>query len=665
MDARDQLTVNTLRMLSVDMINKANSGHPGLPLGAAPMAHTLFSRVMVQNPKNPSWPNRDRFILSAGHGSALLYSLLHLSGFALSLDDLKAFRQLGSKTPGHPEYGHTPGVEATTGPLGQGLAMAVGMAMAEVHLAGLYNEDQYPIMDHHTYFLCGDGDLMEGVSQEAAALAGHLKLGKLIGLYDSNHVSLDGPLSLSTTEDTGKRFEAYGWQVLHVQDGNNLDAIEEALKEAKKETDRPSLIEINTTIGYGAPDQGSSKVHGSPIGEEGRAVLAKNLSWERAPFDLPKEAYDLYEEVAQKGEEREKNWKRLFEAYEKAFPEKARLFQDTFAGKLPEGWDKNLPVFHPEDKAQASRASSYQMIQQIAKACPSFWGGSADLSGSNKTDIQDSFAFRLEKDAGRNVNYGVREFAMAAINNGIALHGGSKIFSATFFVFSDYMRAAVRLAALMKLPVIFVCTHDSVAVGEDGPTHEPIEQLSSWRAMPGLDVLRPADANETVQAWRLAMESKDHPTMLVLTRQSLPNLKETPERAKEGVEKGAYVLSPANGEAEGLILATGSEVSKALEAQKILEEKGHAYGVISMPSFFRFDQQDSAYQESVLPFALRRRISFEAGSTLCWGKYVGLDGLSVGIDRFGLSAPGDIALSQLGMTAENLVEKILALSIIE
>lgn len=661
MDGRDQLTVNALRMLSVDMINRANSGHPGLPLGAAPMAHALFSRVMVQNPKDPSWPNRDRFILSAGHGSALLYSLLHLSGFGLSMEEIKNFRQLGSKTPGHPEYGHTPGVEATTGPLGQGLAMAVGMAMAEAHLAGLYNEDKYPIMDHFTYFLCGDGDLMEGVSQEAAALAGHLKLGKLIGLYDSNHVSLDGPLSLSTTEDTGKRFEAYGWQVLHVKDGNDLDAIEKALIKAKEEKDRPTLIEVNTTIGYGSPDQGTSKVHGSPIGEEGRKVLSKNLSWDRPPFDLPQEAYDLYEEVSRKGQKAEEAWNCLFEAYEKAYPQKAKLFKEAFAGGLPEGWDKDLPLFQKEDKAQATRVSSYQMIQRIAQACPSFWGGSADLSGSNKTDIQDSPAFRLEEDAGRNVNYGVREFAMAAINNGIALHGGSKIFSATFFVFSDYMRAAVRLAALMKLPVIFVCTHDSVAVGEDGPTHEPIEQLSSWRAMPGLDVLRPADANETVQAWRLAMESQDHPTMLVLTRQSLPNLKETADLSKEGVEKGAYVLSPAKGKAEGLILSAGSEVSKALEAQKILEEKGRPYSVISMPSFFLFDQQDPSYQEKVLPNSIRRRISFEAGSTLCWGKYVGLDGISVGIDRFGLSAPGDIALSEMGMTAENLVEKILEL----
>lgn len=652
----EERAISSLRMLSVDMINQANSGHPGLPLGAAPMAHTLFTRVMRQNPADPSWSNRDRFVLSAGHGSALLYSLLHISGYPLPMDELKRFRQFGSKTPGHPEVKHTEGVEATTGPLGQGFAMAVGMAMAERHQAALYNTEKFPVVDHFTYFLCGDGDLMEGVAQEAASLAGHLGLGKLIGLYDSNRISLDGPLDLSFSEHVHDRFQALGWQVLTVTDGNDPDAIEKALLEAQKEQAKPTLIEVKTIIGYGAPKEGTAAVHGAPIGPEGREALAKRLGWDQEAFSVPEEVYALYRDrVGQRGKEAEEAWKQMMVDYRRAEAEKAAAFDQAFAEALPVGWAEDLPVYEEGDKAQATRAISHEVIQGIARALPQFWGGSADLSGSNKTNISESGRFVIDSDRDRNIYYGVREFAMAAINNGIALHGGSKIFGATFFVFSDYMRGAVRLSALMKVPCIYVMTHDSVAVGEDGPTHEPIEQLAAWRAMVNLDLIRPADGNETTQAWICAVESKDRPTMLALSRQNLPILPGSKEKAKEGVKRGAYVLSEAQGQAQGILIGTGSEVQLCLEAQKKLWEEGIDVRVVSMPSFARFEDQSKEYQEAVLPPSIRRRVSVEAGTSFGWARYVGSEGISLAIDRFGLSAPAEEVLKELGMSAEHVV----------
>lgn len=658
MTAMEQQAINAIRLLSVDMINKANSGHPGLPLGAAPMAYTLFTRFLRVNPKDPEWTNRDRFVLSAGHGSAMLYSLLHLSGFDdLSLDQLKAFRQLGSKTPGHPEVGHTRGVDASTGPLGQGVSNAVGMAMAEAHLAALFNTEDHTVVDHYTYALVGDGDLMEGVSAEAASLAGHLGLGKLIVLYDSNDISLDGETAMAFTEQVGERFRAYGWDVSRVEDGNDIEAIDQAIRAAQSVADRPSLIEVKTVIGYGSSLAGTSAVHGAPLGEEKTAALRETLGWTDAPFVIDDAIYAHFaERVAQRGADAEAAWQAAFHAYADAHPDKAVAYRAAFAQELPADWDADLPVWHEEDKPIASRSSSGKVIQTIAKRVPTFWGGSADLSGSNKTQIETDSAFSKDDRAARNIWYGVREFAMAAINNGIALHGGTKVFGSTFFVFSDYMRGAVRVAALAEQPVTYVMTHDSVAVGEDGPTHEPIEQLASWRAMPNLDVIRPADANEVVAAWRLAMLSTDHPTMLVLSRQNLPNLPHTDTLAKAGVEQGAYVLSPAEGEADGILIGTGSEVSVLLDAQERLNAQGIAVSVVSMPSTARFDRQPQEVKDAVLPPHLRHRLSLEAGATLGWARYVGLDGVSLGIDRFGLSAPGEEAMAEVGMTAEAVVD---------
>lgn len=658
MKSIEQLAIQTIRMLSVDQINKANSGHPGLPLGAAPMAYTLWTQFLRQNPKNPSWSNRDRFVLSAGHGSALLYSLLHLSGYDLSLDDLKQFRQLNAKTPGHPEVHHTPGVEATTGPLGQGFANGVGMAMAEAHLAAKFNHDGETLVDHDTYVLCGDGDLMEGVSAEAASLAGRLKLGKLIVLYDSNDICLDGETQQVFTENVAERFRAYGWQVLDVADGNDTEAIAEAIREARADKEHPTLIEVHTVIGYGAPKAGTNSVHGAPLGEEATESLKKTLGWDYPAFTVPEEVKAHFTDaVMKRGEEEERAWQERFDRLAEKDPDLAQAYIDAFAGKLPENWEKELPSWKEGDKAEATRATSHTVIQAIAKAVPNFWGGSADLSSSNKTQIGGEGAFRVEDDANRNIWYGVREFAMAAINNGIALHGGTKVFGATFFVFSDYFRGAARVAALSKLPVIYVLTHDSVAVGEDGPTHEPIEQLASWRAMPNMDVIRPADANETAQAWHLAMESTDHPTMLVLTRQNIPVLPRSNEKAEEGVARGGYVLSPSKKDTpDGILIGTGSEVQLLVEAQKILAEDGIDVSVVSLPSTMRFDQQDAAYREKVLPSAVRNRLSLEAATTFGWERYVGLDGIALGIDRFGLSAPAEEVLRELGITTQAVVK---------
>lgn len=656
-DNTDQLAINTIRTLSMDGVQKANSGHPGLPMGAAPMAYALWTKHLKANPKNSAWFDRDRFVLSAGHGSMLLYSMLHLSGYDVSIDDLKNFRQWESKTPGHPEVHYTDGVEATTGPLGQGFANSVGMAMAEAHLAAVYNKDEHKIVDHYTYTLCGDGDLMEGVSAEAASLAGHLKLGKLIALYDSNDISLDGPTSKAFTENVGRRFEAYGWQYILVNDGNDLNEINRAIELAKTEKSKPTLIEIKTVIGFGSPNAGTHKVHGNPLGAEGIAAAKKQYGWEGEDFYVPKEVSERFiESIVEPGEKAEKNWHEAFETYRKDYPELAAQFESALSNELPENWDSEIPLYSVEDSAAASRKTSSEVLNAIAKKVPYLWGGSADLSSSNNTMIADVEDFQDGQYDGRNIWYGVREFGMAAAMNGIVLHGGTKTYAGTFFVFTDYLRAAVRLAALSKLPAIYVLTHDSVAVGEDGPTHEPVEHLSSLRGMPNLSVIRPADGNEVAAAWKLAIQSIDHPTLLVLSRQDLPVLSGTKELASENVAKGAYVLSAQEGEKpEGILIATGSEVALALEAQKTLKAEGKDVSVVSMPSFDLFEKQDKAYQESVLPNDVRKRLSIEMGATFGWERYTGLDGASVAIDKFGASAPGATVIENYGFTVDNVV----------
>ncbi|MBM4765351.1 transketolase [Bacillus sp. B15-48] len=653
----DQLAINTIRTLSIDAIEKANSGHPGIAMGAAPMAYTLWAKEMNVNPTNPEWINRDRFILSAGHGSALLYSMLHLFGYGLTIDDLKNFRQWGSKTPGHPEYGHTAGVEATTGPLGQGIAMAVGMAMAECHLAETYNKEKFNVINHYTYSLCGDGDLMEGVCAEAASLAGHLKLGRLVVLYDSNDISLDGDLSLSFTESVADRFKAYGWQVLRVEDGNDVEAIQKAIQEAKADTERPTLIEVKTTIGFGSPNKsGSAASHGAPLGEEEVKRTKAAYQWQaEEPFFVPEEVEKHFASIVEKGKATEKAWNERFEEYKTAYPELAAQFECAVKGELPVNWKEVLPVFESGSKL-ATRASSGKVLNAAANAIPQMIGGSADLAGSNKTLISSEQNFALDGYAARNIWFGVREFAMGAALNGMALHGGVKVFGATFFVFSDYLRPAIRLAALMKLPVNYVFTHDSIAVGEDGPTHQPIEHLAALRAMPGVSVIRPAEAKETAAAWRLALESKDHPTALVLTRQDLPTLKMDQEQVYEGVKKGAYVVSQAKGEVAGLLLATGSEVTLALEAQQVLENEGVYVSVVSMPSWDFFEQQSAEYKESVIPSHVTARVAIELGSTFGWKEYVGHTGKTITIDHFGASAPANKLLQEYGFTVENIVE---------
>ncbi|MBB5178849.1 transketolase [Planomicrobium koreense] len=658
----DQLAVTTIRTLSIDAIEKANSGHPGLPMGAAPMAYTLWTKHMNHNPKNPNWFNRDRFVLSAGHGSMLLYSLLHLSGYGLELDEIKNFRQWDSKTPGHPEYHHTVGVEATTGPLGQGIGMAVGMAMAERHLSATYNKDNMDVIDHHTFSLCGDGDLMEGVAGEAISLAGHLKLNKLVVLYDSNDISLDGDLDMSFSENIQKRFESYGWNYLRVDDGNKLDDLSEKIAQAKQSTDKPTLIEVKTVIGYGAPNKsGKADAHGAPLGEAEMKLVKEYYKWTfDEDFYVPEEVYETFNKATEElGGNAEKAWNELFAKYEAAHPELAQQLQKAIKGELPENFDADFPVYEA-GKKQATRASSGDMVNAIAKAVPSFFGGSADLAGSNKTTIKGGGDFDAENPTGRNIWFGVREFAMGTALNGMALHGGLNVFGGTFFVFSDYVRPAIRLAALMGLPVTYVFTHDSVAVGEDGPTHEPVEHLASLRAMPNLSVMRPADANETKAAWKLAVTAKGHPTLLVLSRQDLPVLEHSGELADSGVEKGAYVVSPAENP-QALLLATGSEVSLAVEAQKQLAEEGIAVSVVSMPSWDRFEKQDKAYKQSVIPTTVKKRLAIEMGTSFGWERYTGDEGDILSIDRFGASAPGDRIMKEFGFTPENVVAKVKAL----
>lgn len=659
-DQVDQLGVNTLRTLSIDAIQRANSGHPGLPMGAAPMAYVLWTRHLKINPKtHMNWVNRDRFVLSAGHGSALLYSLAHLAGYDVSMDDLKNFREWKSNTPGHPEYGCTDGVEATTGPLGQGISMAVGMAMAEAHLGKKFNREGYPVMDHYTYALIGDGDLMEGVASEAASLAGHLKLGKLIALYDSNGISLDGKTSASFTENVGARFEAYGWQYILVEDGFNLEEIDKAIVQAKAESDKPTIIEIKTTIGYGSENQGTHKVHGSPLGEEGVAHAKEVYNWNYPPFTVPEEVSQRFKECIQdKGVEVENKWNEMFEAYKKEYSDLAQKFSDGFSNKVPNTLGDILPQYG-EDDSIATRAASQKAINALAKEVSSLWGGAADLASSNKTVIAGKGDFQPESYEGRNIWFGVREFGMACAMNGIMLHGGTRVFGSTFFVFSDYLKAAIRLSAIQKLPVIYVLTHDSVAVGKDGPTHEPIEQLASLRTIPNVQVFRPADGNETSAAWKVALETLDKPTILVLSRQNLDTLPISKEKVFDGVEKGGYVVQEAESEADGILIATGSEVGLALKAKEELQKKGKDVSVVSLPSWERFEAQSEEYKNTVISPELKKRMTIEAGTTYGWAKYAGDHGVMIGIDEFGISAPSDIVLRELGMSVENIVSRYL------
>ncbi|SNT25089.1 transketolase [Bacillus sp. OK838] len=661
LDKLDALSINTIRTLSIDAIEKANSGHPGMPMGAAPMAYKLWTEYMNHNPKNPDWFNRDRFVLSAGHGSMLLYSLLHLSGYGLSIDDLKSFRQWGSKTPGHPEFGHTAGVDATTGPLGQGIAMAVGMAMAERHLAESYNRESYNVVDHYTYSICGDGDLMEGVSAEAASLAGHLQLGRLVVLYDSNDISLDGDLSQSFSESVANRFKSYGWQYVRVEDGNDLQEIAKAIEEAKTDEARPTLIEVKTVIGYGSPNRsGKSAVHGAPLGADELKLTKEAYKWTfEEDFHVPEEVYSHFNEsVVEAGAQKEEAWNEMFKNYKEAHPELAEQLELAIKGELPAEWDQEIPVYE-EGKTLASRASSGEVLNAIAKKVPSFIGGSADLAGSNNTAIKGETDLLPGNYSGRNIWFGVREFAMGAALNGMTLHGGLKVYGGTFFVFSDYLRPAIRMAALMGLPVTYVFTHDSIAVGEDGPTHEPIEQLASLRAMPNLGVIRPADGNETAAAWKVAMESTNKPTALVLTRQGLPTIKDTSETAYEGVSKGAYIISAAKKEeADALLLATGSEVNLAVEAQKALADDGIDVSVISMPSWDRFETQSKEYKQSVINPAVKKRLAIEVASPFGWDRYAGDEGEILAINHFGASAPGGKIMEEFGFTVENVVARV-------
>jgi transketolase len=663
----DQLSIDTIRTLAIDSIEKAKSGHPGMPMGAAPMGYQLFAKNMNHNPSNPTWVNRDRFVLSAGHGSMLLYSLLHLSGYDLPLEELQNFRQWGSLTPGHPEYGHTAGVDATTGPLGQGIAMAVGMAMAEAQLAATYNKEGHNVINHFTYSICGDGDLMEGISHEAASFAGHLGLGKLVVLYDSNDISLDGELNLSYSESVQKRFEGYGWQVLRVEDGNDLGALSKAVAEAQADLSKPTLIEVKTVIGYGSPNKGGkgghAGPHGSPLGVDETKLTKQAYGWnDEHQFHVPDEVRAHFAEVKANGEKANAAWDAAFAAYKQAFPELAAQFETAIAGELPEGWDAALPVYTTEDKPVSTRVASGNALNGLAANVPNLVGGSADLESSTMTHLKGLTQFKPGSYDGRNIYFGVREFGMAAAMNGIALHSGLKVFGGTFFVFTDYLRPAIRLAALMKLPVVYVLTHDSIAVGEDGPTHEPIEQLASIRIIPDLTVIRPADANETSAAWAYATENTDGPVALVLTRQNLPILEGTVNNVRENVSRGAYVVSDAaNGKPQAQILATGSEVQLAVAAQKALAEEGIQVRVISMPSWNLFEKQSKEYKNSVLLPDVKARLAIEMAHPFGWERYTGDQGDILAIDRFGASAPGDRVIKEYGFTVENVVSKVKAL----
>jgi transketolase len=674
----DQQCIDTLRFLSVDMVQKANSGHPGLPLGAAPMAYVLWTKHLKHYPSNPEWVDRDRFVLSAGHGSALLYSLLHVTGYDLSLDDLKQFRQWGSKAPGHPERGHTAGVEVTTGPLGQGIANAVGMAIAEAHLAARYNRDGHTVVDHRTWALVGDGDLMEGVASEAASLAGHLKLGKLICLYDDNYVSLAAGTDIAFTEDRAKRFEAYGWQTIAVPDGNDIAAIDAAIEKAKADTTRPSLILVRTQIGFGSPKQGSFKAHGSPLGVEEVKETKQKLGWPVEPdFLIPQAALEHFREAQQRGEDAKSEWNGRMDGYSKAFPELATELHDRLEGKLPAGWDADIPTFPADAKGIATRAAGGKIMNAFAEKLPALFGGSADLDSSTNTNLKGFGDFNLAaapgedtqgsdsagwSHAGRNLHFGVREHAMGAVVNGLAAHGGFIPYGSTFLIFSDYMRPTIRLAALSKLHVIHVFTHDSIAVGEDGPTHQPVEQIASLRAIPDTTVIRPADANETAVAWKVAVETRGRPVLLALTRQELPVLDRTKFASADGLRKGAYVLSDAKeGKPELVLIATGSEVGLIVEAAEKLQADGVAVRCVSMPSWDLFEAQPQSYRDEVLPPDVAAKLAVEMGVSMGWDRYVGPHGAVLAVDRYGASAPAKVLLPEYGFTVDNVVSHAKAL----
>ena len=660
----DELCINTIRFLAVDGVQQANSGHPGMPMGAAPMAYVLWTKFMRHSPKNPGWPDRDRFVLSAGHGSMLLYSLLHLTGYGLSLDEIKNFRQWGSKTPGHPEYGDTPGVETTTGPLGQGFAMGVGMAIAERHLAARFNKPGHEIVNHFTYGIVSDGDIMEGISHEAASLAGHLKLGRLIYLYDDNKICIEGKCDLAFTDDTLKRFDAYGWHVQQVQDGNDLAAIEKSLEAARSETGRPSLIAVQTSIGYGSPNrQDTAKAHGEPLGDEERKLTKEKLGWPQEPlFYIPAEALTHFRACVDKGLELEQTWTSSFRNYLKDYPGEGTQFEKQLKGELPPEWDKDIPDFPADPKGKATRVTSGIVLNAIAGKVPALMGGSADLAPSNKTLIDKENSFQAGSYDQRNIHFGVREFGMTAVLNGMALHGGLIPYGGTFLIFSDYMRPAIRLASLMKQQVIYVLTHDSIGLGEDGPTHQPIEHLASLRAMPNLTVLRPADANETAEAWKFAVKNNKGPTILALTRQSIPTFDRSILGPAGLLERGAYVLKDVDGTPDALILASGSEVKLALEAAEKLAKDGTAARVVSMPSWELFDSQPQDYRDSVLPENITVRVAVEAGATQGWHEYVGIDGKVIGLDHFGASAPINDLFTHFGITAESVVKAVQSLS---
>ncbi len=655
----DQLTINTIRILSAESVQKANSGHPGLPLGAAPMAYELWAKHMKHNSENPNWFDRDRFILSAGHGSMLLYSLLHLFGYGLTIEDLKQFRQFDSKTPGHPEYGHTTGVETTTGPLGQGFANAVGMAMAEAYLAARFNRPNHPIVDHYTYTLVGDGCLMEGISSEAASLAGTLQLGKLIALYDSNQISIEGSTDVAFTEDVAKRFEAYHWQVLKVEDGNDIDAIGRAIEEAKKETSKPTIIIIKTQIGYGSPKQGKASAHGEPLGIDNLAATKDILQWSfEEEFYVPDEVRAHMYQCQLKGQKEEKKWNSIWESYRVTYPDLAKEWEQWHSKELPFDLLQDEEFWKFDHKSVATRNASGEVLNRLAKIIPNLIGGSADLSPSTKTIMKDKGHFSAKDYSGANLHFGVREHAMAAIANGLALHGGLISYVSTFFVFSDYMKGSMRLSALMGLPVVYVLTHDSIGVGEDGPTHEPIEHLAAIRSIPNFTVFRPADSKETAAGWYHAITHQTGPTALVLTRQNLPYYSETSKDAL----KGAYILVDSEKTTPDLILiATGSEVELVYEAQKVLKEKGIDARVVSMPSMELFDAQSEEYKNKVLPKNVRARLAVEAASSFGWHKYTGIDGDTICIDTFGASAPAAKLFEHFGFTVDNVVQKAIEL----
>jgi transketolase len=657
----DNSSINTIRFLSVDMVQKANSGHPGLPLGVAPMAYVLWSRFLRFNPRDPQWPNRDRFILSAGHGSALLYSLLHLFGYNLPLEEIKRFRQTGSKTPGHPESTLTEGVEVTTGPLGQGFANGVGVAMAEAHLAAKFNRPGHKIIDHYTYGVVGDGDLMEGITSEAASLAGHLKLGKLIYLYDDNKISLDGPTSLAFTEDVPARFRAYGWQTLIVKDGNNLQAIESAIQQAQADRKRPTLISVKTVIGYGSPQAGTSKVHGNALGEENTKKTKQFFGWDpEKTFDIPEEVKNYLSEQGKKKAALQKRWNKKLDEFTKAYPEEASVLKVGFTGNLPREWDKDLPNFGT-DEAMATRQASGKVLDILKRNLPWMIGGSADLASSNETPKNEELSFQPGQYQHDNIWFGVREHAMGAILNGMASHSGMRVYGGTFLTFSDYMRGSIRLAALSETPVTYIFTHDSIGLGEDGPTHQPVEHITALRTIPNLIVIRPGDANETVEAWRIAAQRMRGPVALILSRQKMPTLDRDKFASAKNLGKGAYILRDSEGTPEIILIATGSELHLVIEAQELLMREGIKVRVVSMPSWELFEKQSEAYKETVFPSSVQMRLAVEAGVTLGWYKYVTAQGDVIGIDRFGESGPGDEIMSDFGFTAENVYQRAMAL----